>query len=82
MGKKKLSECRTASEFVKYAERAGAEIQGGGKHIKVKTETGQTVVPNGRRELGRGLRSVIIKQFIALGLAIMFACMIFSQLYL
>lgn len=70
MAKKRLEQCRSGNDFIKYAEKAGADVYGGGRHIKVKTAKGRTVVPLHPGDLGKGLRFTLMKQFVALGIVI------------
>ncbi len=66
-----LLQCRKGREFIHYAERRGARVQNGGRHARVFNERGESVsvpVHGNGQEIGRGLRCVIVKAFIRLGL--------------
>jgi hypothetical protein len=80
MCKDRLEECRKGKEFIDYAKTHGArEIRPGkGDHFIVYGEKGQCVVPVSH-ELGKGLRHVVIKTFIAIGIS---AWLIFYVLHL
>ncbi len=82
MGKRDdLYQCRSGSDFVKYAYRHKAEVNGGhGGHIKVSTEKGTAIVPYHNHEMGTGLRQKLIKAFIALGLIFILYLFIISNL--
>lgn len=73
---KSLHSCRKGKEFVRYAKKNGAIVEPGkGSHQKVRTKKGVVVVPVGHsKEIGRGLRSAIIKQFAAIGIMIIVGC--------
>lgn len=67
---KRLEQLRSGQEFVRYAEQRGAELRNGkGSHCIVSTKRGSAVVPRHSSDLGKGLRSKIIKQFMAMGIA-------------
>ena len=71
MGKRRLDQCRSGKDFLKYAERGGAEIRTGkGSHHIVKTDRGMCVVPVHASDLGKGILSKIVKTFCAIGLGI------------
>lgn len=69
---KKLEQLRNGFEFVKYAEQHGAELRDGkGSHCIVSTERGSAVVPRHSKDLGKGLRSKLVKTYLAIGLALL-----------
>ena len=70
MAKKSLYDCRHGKDFAQYAETHGAkEIRPGkGDHVIIKGERGMVVVPVAH-ELGKGLRSKVIKTMIAIGIS-------------
>jgi len=72
MTKKHLEDCRLGKEFVNYALTHGAkEVRmGRGDHVVVKGENGQVVIPVGH-ELGKGLRSKVIKTLLLIGISAM-----------
>jgi hypothetical protein len=81
MAKKNLKACRTASDFVTYAQAHGGEVVTCGKGVKIfKGSKDQYAVihSNHPRELATGTRSALIKAFIAIGLAGSMACMLLS----
>ena len=68
MTKKHLEECRAGKDFVDYAKVHGGTVTyGKGDHMHVHTGKGMCVVPVAH-ELGKGLRHVIIKTFMAIGI--------------
>lgn len=73
---KKLKQCRKGSDFVRLAEKSGADISNGkGSHVKVRNEKGIAIVPRHNKDLGKGLRASLIKTFVAMGIAILpFIC--------
>ena len=81
MAKKKLTACRTASDFVAYAQANGGEVVSCGKGVKVFKDksAGYAVIhSNHPRELASGTRAALVKAFVALGLAGSVACMLLS----
>lgn len=72
MAKKRIEQCRSGHDFVKFARKRGAEVQNGkGSHAKVRTGNGMAIVPRHNKDLANGTRASIIKTFAALGLAIL-----------
>ena len=80
---KSLHSCRKGKEFVRYAKKSGAVVEPcKGSHQKVRTDKGVVVVPVGHtKEIGKGLRSAIIKQFAAIGIMIFVGCVWLNILY-
>jgi len=80
MAKKRIEACRSGKDFLKFAQRAGADIRNGkGSHCVVRTERGSTVVPVHNQDLGKGLRSKLIKTFVVIGLAVVpLVCLLLS----
>lgn len=78
MAKKTLDECRKGKEFLRYAETHGATsvMFGKGDHAVVYTEKGQCTIPV-VHELGKGLRHVIIKTLVSIGITLILACVIY-----
>ena len=71
MGKRRLEQCRSGKDFLKYAERGGAEIRTGkGSHHIVRTDRGMCVIPAHASDLGKGILSKIMKTFCAIGLGV------------
>jgi len=72
MAKKRLEQCRSGRDFVNYATSNGADVRNGkGSHHIVSTDNGSCVVPLHNKDLGKGLRSKIIKTFVVIGLGIL-----------
>lgn len=72
MAKKRLEQCKSGKDFIKYASKAGADISNGGRHIKIKTSHGTTFVPvHGNQDLGKGLNRAIKKQFALIGILLL-----------
>lgn len=71
MCKNQINQCRSGKDFIRYAEKHGAIVQpAAGSHFKIKTDNGMCIVPCHNEDLGIGLRSKIIKLFLAIGLTI------------
>lgn len=73
MCKKKLIQCRTSSDFIRYARVRGGRLVPSKKGVKVygPTPCGYVEIhSNHPHELATGTRAVIIKAFVAIGLAI------------
>jgi len=71
---KKLHKCKSGKDFVKYAKRQGCEVRTcKSSHVMVKVEGhgAMTVPTHGNKQLGTGLRRVIIKFFLAAGLGLL-----------
>jgi len=83
MAKKTLKACRTASDFVAYAQAHGAEVVTCGKGVKIfageRKDQYAVIHSNHPRELVTGTRAALIKAFIAIGLAGSVACMLLSM---
>jgi hypothetical protein len=82
MAKKNLKACRTASDFVAYAQAHGGEVVTCGKGVKIfKVRADQYAVihSNHPRDLATGTRAALIKAFVAIGLAGSVACMLLSM---
>jgi hypothetical protein len=81
MAKKTLKACRTASDFVAYAQAHGGEVITCGKGVKIlkgRKDQYAVIHSNHPRELASGTRSALIKMFVAIGLAGSIACMVMS----
>lgn len=62
MSPKTLESCHKGREFINYSIDHGADIRNGkGSHFIISTKKGMCVVPNHTGDLGKGLRSKIIK---------------------
>jgi len=71
MSKKRLDQCRTGRDFIKYADCKGAQIRTGkGSHHIVSTDKGACVVPVHARDLSKGLLAKLVKTFCAIGLGL------------
>ena len=71
MAKKKLKDCRSGKDFVKFAEKKGAEIRNGkGSHAKVVNEKGMVIIPRHKNDLATGTRRAVINALIAMGIMI------------
>lgn len=82
MAKKTLKACRTASDFVGYAQSHGGEVITCGKGVKIingRKDQYAVIHSNHPRELATGTRSALVKAFIAIGLAGSVACMLLSM---
>jgi predicted RNA binding protein YcfA (HicA-like mRNA interferase family) len=82
MAGKKLGDCQSGQDFVKYARSHGAEVRAnGGSHQVVKYGRSSIAVPvHGAKPLGKGLRHVLVKAFTAAGLLIVLAACILQAL--
>ena len=68
---KKLKQCRKGNDFVKLAKKSGAKIaRGKGSHVKIRNEKGIAIVPVHNKELGKSLRSALVKTFIGMGIVL------------
>ena len=82
MAKKTLKACRTANDFVAYAQAHGAEVITCGKGVKIlkgRTDQYAVIHSNHPRDLATGTRLALVKAFIAIGLAGSVACMLLSM---
>lgn len=72
MAKKNLEQCRTAKDFIKYAERQGGVVEGSKKGVKVYgPNDGFAVIhSNHPRDLATGTRAALIKALVAIGLGV------------
>ena len=72
MSKKSIYDCKDDRDFLSLARQySDVEIVSGkGSHTVVKTPRGSSVVPHG--EIKKGTRHAIIKQFVALGITVVF----------
>lgn len=71
MAKKRIEQCRTGKDFVKFAQKKGAEIETGrGSHHKVYMGDDMIPVPVHAKELATGTRFAIIKAFTRMGIHI------------
>ena len=67
---KRVEDCRTHKEFVRWATQHGGIVEPGGRHTKVRgPKGGMAPIPNHRGDLATGTRYSIIKMFVAIGLA-------------
>lgn len=75
---KKLKQCRSGKDFLKLARGSGATITNGkGSHAKIRNERGIAIVPRHNNDLGKGLRSSLIKTFLKMGIAVLlFNCLV------
>jgi hypothetical protein len=73
MCKKRLDECRNGKEFLNYSlskkhQSVPVEIRWGkGDHVIIETPLGSETIPVSH-ELGKGLRQVVIKGLLAIGI--------------
>jgi hypothetical protein len=81
MAKKKLRQCQSGKDFLKYCRKQANIEYGKGSHAKVVTDKGFVVIPHHNKDLGRGLRSVIIKGLVAIGVMGLVAMYVFIQMY-
>ncbi len=82
MAKKTLKACRTANDFVAYAQAHGAEVVTCGKGVKIlkgRPDQYAVIHSNHPRDLATGTRLALVKAFIAIGLAGSVACMLLSM---
>ena len=69
---KNLRQLRKGKEFVDWAEKKGAKVRPGkGSHKIAEFKNESFSIPQHNDDLGKGLRSKIIKWFIAIGLGIL-----------
>jgi predicted RNA binding protein YcfA (HicA-like mRNA interferase family) len=79
---KKLNQLRKGKEFVDYAEKKGATVrQGKGSHKIVQFKNESISIPQHSDDLGKGLRSKIIKWFIGIGLGLLAIFFIVQNLF-
>lgn len=76
--KKDINKLKTSREFIAWAEHEGCEIrQGKGSHVFIRKK-GVTTIPNHSGDLAVGTRRVIIKAFIAMGIAVLAVLLLLS----
>lgn len=66
---KNLHQLRHGREFVRHAERRGAEVVNGGRHTCVRHRGARVPIPM-HGEIRPGTRRAIIRAFVRLGLAV------------
>jgi len=73
MSRTELRQCRTGKEFISFAKSRGAGVRNGHGSHQIVSRWGYSIpVPvHGNRDLPKGLRCAIIKQFIAVGISIL-----------
>lgn len=78
MSRKELDNARSGQDFLRIAEHAAGEGRctirnGHGSHAVIRTPAGTSIpVPvHGNKQLGPGLRSKLIKWFLAAGLGLL-----------
>jgi len=72
MAKKTLNSCRTANDFVRYAQRNGADVVDCKKGVKIygdRPDQYAVIHSNHPRELATGTRSALVKALISIGIA-------------
>ena len=69
MGRKKTwDDCRNARDFCSLAERRGARVVNGGRHVKIQYQGYSVPVP-AHGEIKPGTRASIIRSLVKIGLA-------------
>jgi len=85
MCKNNLQSCRDGKDFLELAKSkqhqhiSPVDITfGKGDHVKVTTPLGVAIFPVGH-ELGKGLRHVVIKSLIAIGISVVLLVVVFQN---
>lgn len=73
---KRLDDCKKQRDFLKWAQRQGAEVRNGGPHVNVTYDGYSVPIPNG--EIRPGTKRSIIKSFLKIGLALLFWALAFA----
>lgn len=71
MAKKRLNQCRTSRDFIRYARKQdGVDVvDAKGCRVKICTDKGTGIIhDHPAQDMGRGLRCAVVKQFIAIGI--------------
>jgi len=71
---KKISQCHSGKDFIQFALSRGANVRNGHGSHRIVYRNGHSVpVPvHGNHDLPKGLRCALIKQFLVLGISILF----------
>ena len=71
---KKLDQCRTGVDFIRYGQKQGCTFTNGkGSHVKGTHPDvdGAMTFTRNRKQLGKGLARILTKWFVAAGLGVL-----------
>ena len=67
--------CKSRRAIARECERQGADVFEGSSHTRIKTEQGASGFSRGSRKMPNHIRASLIKQLIAIGIAVfIFGC--------
>lgn len=72
MAKKRLRDCRSGKDILKYVKKKDVVIKNGkGSHMKVVNRKGICIVPHHNKDLPKGTRHSILKTLAGMGITVL-----------